>query len=122
MDQEPAPKRIKRESQKPEPAQPNEAEVSQLRQLVKVAGQERKNLQLLIEYLDQKSEEFDDKKLFLEKINRQIPDTLQILEALNGRVEEIKSMDTRVGEKLKEKTRLIKTADKNVNRLEYILD
>ncbi len=107
MDQDSAPKRIKEGSQKPESNSQGETEASQLRQLVKVAGQERKNLQLLVEYLDQKSEEFDEKKLFLERINSQIPDTLQKLEELNRRMAELKAMDSRVEAKFKEETQLI---------------
>ncbi|NIQ02296.1 MAG: hypothetical protein GWM98_19435, partial [Nitrospinaceae bacterium] len=71
-------------------------DANQFRELVMLAGQERKNLQLLVEYFNKKSEELDDRKLFLEKISDQIPDTLNRLDNLNTRMDDIKALDARV--------------------------
>ena len=73
-------------------------DAQKLRELVSRAGQERKSLQLLVEYFENKSGELGEKKHFFEKITSQIPDTLEKLESLNSRISEIRDIDGRVSE------------------------
>ena len=70
----------------------------QLRELVGRASQERKSLQLLVEYFDKKSGELGEKKHFFDQITSQIPSTLEKLENLNSRIKEIGDIDNRVRE------------------------
>ena len=73
-----------------------DVETKEFKELVKLASQERKNLQLLVEYFDQKSEEMDERKKFFDSIGSQVPDTLRKLDSLNERFEEIKTFDVRI--------------------------
>ena len=68
----------------------------ELKELVKLASQERKNLQLLVEYFDKKFGEIDERKKFFDRMSSQVPDTLRELDSLNERFEEIKTFDVRI--------------------------
>ena len=65
-------------------------------ELIKLASHERKNLQLLVEYFEKKSEEMDERKQFFDQMSGQVPDTLRKLDTLNIRFEEIKTFDVRI--------------------------
>jgi len=48
-----------------------------IKELLSVASHERKNLQLLVEYFENKIPELDERKQFFDRISLQVPDSLQ---------------------------------------------
>ena len=68
----------------------------EFRELISVASHERKNLQLLVEYFEKKSDELEDKKRSFDRVSSQVPDALKKLDSLDIRFQEIKSFDVRV--------------------------
>ena len=65
------------QSETNKPKQGTEAENEDTRgikELLSVASHERKNLQLLVEYFDNKIPELDERKQFFDKISLQVPD------------------------------------------------
>ena len=64
--------------------------------LLSVASHERKNLQLLVEYFENKIPELDERKQFFDRVSLQVPESLQKLEFVSSQIEEIKTFDVRV--------------------------
>ena len=48
-------------------------DISEFKDIIRSASQERKNLQILLEFLDKKGDEFSEKKVLLEKVEKAIP-------------------------------------------------
>ena len=67
-----------------------------IKELLSVASHERKNLQLLVEYFENKIPELDERKQFFDRISLQVPDSLQKLDFVSQQIEEIKTFDVRV--------------------------
>ena len=67
-----------------------------IKELLSVASHERKNLQLLVEYFENKIPELDERKQFFDRISSQVPDSLQKLDFVSQQIEEIKTFDVRV--------------------------
>ena len=68
----------------------------EFKELIHLASQERKNLQLLVEYFEKKSGEMDERKQIFERMSNQVPDSLIKLDSLNIKFEEIKTFDVRI--------------------------
>jgi hypothetical protein len=68
----------------------------EFKELIRLASQERKNLQLLVEYFDNKSDEMDERKQLFDRISNQVPDSLRKLDSFNIKFEEIKTFDLRI--------------------------
>jgi hypothetical protein len=100
------------------PASPANFNVTEFKGLLEVAAHERKNLQLLVEYFERKSEELEDKKHFFEKIESQVPDTLNKLSMFNDRFQEVKTIDVRV----RDFQKVSKELESNYNVLKRELD
>ncbi len=90
----------------------------EFKELVKVASHERKNLQLLVEYFEKKSDELEDKKRSFDLVSVQVPDALRKLDSLDVRFEEIKNFDVRV----RDFQRVSKEVNSNYNTLKRDLD
>ncbi len=91
---------------------------NEFKELIKHASHERKNLQLLVEYFEKKSEELEDKKNSFDKLSGQVPDALKKLDSLDVRFEEIKNFDVRV----RDFQRVSKEVNSNYNTLKRDLD
>ena len=96
----------------------SQEDLKEFKSLVEVANQERKNLQLLVEYMGKNSDQFEERKLFFEKLNIQIPDTLKKLDSLDRNREEIKNFDVR----LRDFQRLSKEMESNYSNVKRQLD
>ena len=68
----------------------------EFKELIKIASHERKNLQLLVEYFEKKSDELEDKKKSFDRVSGEVPDALRKLDSLDVRFQEIKNFDVRV--------------------------
>ena len=90
----------------------------EFKELIKVASHERKNLQLLVEYFEKKSDELEDKKRSFDRVSGQVPDALRKLDSLDVRFEEIKNFDVRV----RDFQRVSKEVNSNYNTLKRDLD
>ena len=72
------------------------SESKEMQEILSVATHERRNLQLLVEYFEKKIPELDERKQFFDRVSSQVPESLQRLDSLNDRIEEIKTFDVRV--------------------------
>ena len=61
-----------------------------IKELLSVASHERKNLQLLVEYFENKIPELDERKHFFDKVSSQVPDSLQKLNLSVARLKKLK--------------------------------
>ena len=67
------------------------SESKEMQEILSVATHERRNLQLLVEYFEKKIPELDERKQFFDRVSSQVPESLQRLDFLNDRIEEIKT-------------------------------
>ena len=64
-----------------------------IKALLSVASHERKNLQLLVDYFENKIPELDERKQFFDRVSLQVPESLQKLDFVSSQIEEIKTLD-----------------------------
>jgi len=100
------------------PSGPENFNVSEFKELLDIAAHERKNLQMLVEYFEHKTVELEEKKHFFEKIEAQVPYTLNKLDTFNQSFQEIKTIDVRV----RDFQRVSKELESNYNTLKRELD
>jgi len=84
-------------------------DISEFKSFLKAATQERKNLQILLEFLDKKGDEFSEKKVLLEKVEQIIPKMDGHLVEFERKFDEIQKVETKMKE--------IKTASKEVTSI-----
>ena len=99
------------------------ADSSELKGLIQTATQERKNLQLLLDYFENNIGKLSDTRNYFEKFNQSLPDTFKKLDTLQSRLKEMRDLENSIGKfestasSLEVKFKDLKQDLKNVNLL-----
>ena len=73
-------------------------DIAEFKDVLKAATQERKNLQILLEFLDKKGDEFSEKKVLMGKVEKALPQMDSHLVEFEKKFDEIRKFETKMKE------------------------